>query len=262
MRIPKKTHELIRQNEQIVKKSQKHDANLQKNSILYFQIGLIVCLFGAYSLFEMKFETTILPEVVMKISDDQFAEVSVDKFKVYVEPKAEIKPKPKKKVLLTKDPIIVDDTHAMEKALGIDTPDSKEVIDSDFVPPVTEIDEEVDVDYIRVEQVPIYPGCEKKKTNDQRRKCMSEKITKLVQRKFNTSIGDGLGLSGKQVIQTQFKIDKTGYVTDIKVRGTRTELEKEAQRVINKIPEMTPGKQRDKNVGVIYSLPIVFMVHN
>jgi len=262
MRIPKKTHELIRQNEQIVKKSQKHDANLQKNSTLYFQIGLIVCLLGAYGLFEMKFETYIPPEIVMDITDNPYTEISVDKFKVYVEPKTEVKPKTKKKVLLIKNPIIVDNDHAIKEALGIDTPDSTEPIDPSSVPPVTEIIEAVEVDFISVEQVPIYPGCEKKKTNEARRKCMSDKITKLVQKKFNTSIGDNLGLSGKQVIRTEFKIDKTGHVTDVKVRGPRSELEKEAQRVINKIPEMTPGKQRDKSVGVIYSLPIVFMVEN
>ena len=39
-----------------VKKSQKHDANLQKNSSLYFQIGLILCLLGTYALFEMQFQ--------------------------------------------------------------------------------------------------------------------------------------------------------------------------------------------------------------
>ncbi|WOD42093.1 energy transducer TonB [Hwangdonia lutea] len=258
----KKNHELIRQNEQTVKKSQKHDANLQKNSIIYFQIGLIVCLLGAYGLFEMKFETTIPKEVVMKIDGDQFTEVSVDKFKVYVEPKAESKPKTEKKVLLIKKPIIVDDDYTINKALGIDTPDSAEPVDTDFVPAVTKIDEEVEVDFIKVEQVPIYPGCEKKKTNDDKRKCMSDKLTKLIQKKFNTGVADDLGLSGKQVIRTQFKIDKTGHVTDVKVRGTHPELEKEAQRVINKIPDMTPGKQRDESVSVIYALPIVFKVQN
>ena len=38
MKTPKKTLDLIRQNEQVVKKSQKHDANLQKNSVLFFQV--------------------------------------------------------------------------------------------------------------------------------------------------------------------------------------------------------------------------------
>lgn len=91
---------------------------------------------------------------------------------------------------------------------------------------------------------------------------MSEKITKLIQRKFDTGLGGVLGLSGKQVIRTQFKIDKTGHVIDVKVRGTHPSLEKEAKRVINIIPEMKPGKQGNNNVGVIYSLPIIFEVQN
>jgi len=55
MSTPKKSHDTIRQNGQVVQKSQKHDANLQKNSTLYFQVGLIVCLLAAYGLLEMKF---------------------------------------------------------------------------------------------------------------------------------------------------------------------------------------------------------------
>lgn len=259
-----KTHELIRQNEKIVKKSQKHDANLQKNSTLYFQVGLILCLLGAYSLFEMEFETQI-PEVAKVLEIDDYDEVSIDNFKVYEEPKAEVKPKTKKKVLLIDEPKIVDDDHVIKETLGIDTPEqnttSDPVVDPNALN-VIDVPEPDDVPFTLIEKVPVYPGCESKKTNDAKRKCMSDKITKLVQRKFDTNLGGELGLSGKQVIHTQFKIDKTGHVIDIKTRATHPDLEKEAERVINKIPEMTPGKQRDKNVGVIYNLPIIFQVHN
>jgi protein TonB len=71
---------------------------------------------------------------------------------------------------------------------------------------------------------------------------MSEKISKLIRKKFNPDLADGLGLSGKQKIDVQFKIDKTGKVTDIKTRAPHARLEKEAERVINKIPQMTPGR--------------------
>jgi protein TonB len=39
-------------------------------------------------------------------------------------------------------------------------------------------------------------------------------------------------------------------------------LEQEAKEVIGKLPKMTPGKQRGKAVGVLYSLPILFQVDN
>lgn len=258
---PKKTHELIRQNEQIVKKPQKHDANLQKNSTLYFQMGLIVCLLMAYGLVEMKFETKIstyadLPD----FEEPTYIDIPVIKT---VKPTFN-EPVKKEQSKSQKFEEVPDDTPHLPFE---DKPTKKPV--EDVNPPIDSKDfdvipvpEEVDVPIALVEQVPIYPGCEKKKTNDDRRKCMSEKLTKLIKKKFNTGIGDDLGLSGKQVIRTQFKIDKSGHVTDIKVRGTHPELEKEAQRVVNKIPDMTPGKQRDKNVGVSYTLPIVFMVQN
>ena len=72
----KKTHELIRQNEKLVKKTQKHDVNLQKNSVLYFQAGVIVCLLAAYWLLEMKFET-VIPNytVVVPNEPDVFREI-------------------------------------------------------------------------------------------------------------------------------------------------------------------------------------------
>jgi len=37
-------------------------------------------------------------------------------------------------------------------------------------------------------------------------------------------------------------------------------LEKEAIRVVNMIPDMTPGKQRGRPVGVKYTLPITLIV--
>jgi len=262
MRNPKETHELIRQNEQIVKKPQKHDANLQKNSTIYFQIGLILCLFMVYGLFEMKFETELPKETVMAF-DSEPEEIRIENFKIYVEPIKEVQPEPKKSTKVIDKITQIEDDDPVKEVLNIKTPDENitpsPVEIKDIIVGKAPIDE-TPVDFVSVEEVPIYPGCENKKTNKDKRKCMSEKITKLVQKKFDTNLGDELGLSGKQVIRTQFKIDKTGHVTDIKTRGTHPDLEKEAQRVINTLPEMTPGKQRDKNVGVIYTLPIVFSV--
>jgi protein TonB len=44
----------------------------------------------------------------------------------------------------------------------------------------------------------------------------------------------------------------------VRARAPHPRLEKEAVEVVQSLPNMTPGKQRGKPVGVLYSLPIVF----
>jgi protein TonB len=259
MNNPKKTHELIRQNEQIVEKSQKHDANLQKNSTIYFQIGLIVCLLTVYGLFEMNFQTTIPPVVDLMPPDEPvYVHIPEVKPKVldFVEPLEQQKIKSSENFKQ-----VIDDTPLKDILKDIEPT-------KDFVPtletgkvivPDEPIDEPL-VHFLRIEQVPIYPGCEKAKDNEERKQCMSEKITKLIQRKFDGSIASDYGLIGKQKIDIQFTIDKTGHITDVITRSPHPKLDEEAERVINILPTMLPGKQRDKPVGVIYNLPIVFEV--
>lgn len=111
-----------------------------------------------------------------------------------------------------------------------------------------------------IEKVPVYPGCEGLLTNQEKKQCMSEEISRFIAEKFDTSIAGFLGLTGRQRILVIFKIDKTGQVIDVRSRAPYKELEAEAIRVISALPKMTPGMQYGKNVTVPYSLPIVFSV--
>ena len=77
---------------------------------------------------------------------------------------------------------------------------------------------------IDVEKVPIYPGCEGLTTNAELRQCMSKKIGRLIQRKFNTDLAESLGLTGKQNIYVQFKIDKSGNISEIKASTKHIKL--------------------------------------
>ena len=124
---------------------------------------------------------------------------------------------------------------------------------------VVEMEEGIEVPFAVIENVPIFPGCDKG-NNDAKKKCMSQEITKFVQRKFNTGLAGDLGLSGRQRISVIFKIDKSGSVVGVRARAPHPRLEKEATRVINLLPDMKPGKQRGEAVIVSYSLPIIFQV--
>ncbi|WP_299364878.1 energy transducer TonB [Winogradskyella sp.] len=264
MKNSKKNINSVGQSATDVRKSQKHDANLQKNSTLYFQIGLILCLLGTYSLFEMQFQNKkIIPDIAIP---NEMATIDVAP-NYQVEIIEDKKPEPKVErstTLIDKFKEVKDDTPDLEKEIF--TPDTPKKTKEPFkVDDIEFIEQPVDlppVDFIKVEKVPVYPGCEKKKTNEEKRTCMSKKIAKLVNRKFNTGIAERYGITGFQKIDTQFTVDKHGNITDIKIRSPHPALDKEARRVIDKIPSMIPGYQRNTPVGVIYNLPIKFEIRN
>ncbi|RMB59063.1 blaR1 peptidase M56 [Dokdonia sinensis] len=135
-----------------------------------------------------------------------------------------------------------------------------EIIEVVEVQEVDDFDPNLDIPFAVIDNVPVFPGCESAGDNTARKKCMSESISKMVNRSFNTKLGSDLGLSGINRIFVQFKIDKNGNVTNVQSRAPHPELETEAERVIKLLPQMKPGLQKGKEVGVLYSLPITFKV--
>lgn len=73
-------------------------------------------------------------------------------------------------------------------------------------------------------------------------------------------MAEKLGLAGTQHVTVIFEIVKDGSKSDIKARAAHPGLEKEAIRVIEALPKMTPRKQRGKTVTVRYRVPIEFQV--
>ena len=244
----------------------KHDVNLKSNSTLYFQIGLILCLLATYGLFEMKFQKLLYNPGTERIEDETTVFYIPN---IQVEPdvvvKKEVQPIRQLAVLTSKAPIIKPNDFVIKDPVEIVTSES---IPADVAPtpnppkvepPIVETTNKP-FNMKDVEKVPVFPGCESAKNNEERMACMSEKLTKLIQKKFNTDLAHELGLSGVQKIQVQFRIDDKGRVTDIKTRSPYSQLEKEAERVVSKIPVMTPGMQRNTPVSVMYYLPIAFQV--
>ena len=65
------------------------------------------------------------------------------------------------------------------------------------------------------------------------------------------------GTQGRVIIR--FIVHETGKVTDVSiVRSLDPVLDEEAVRVVNRMPDWTPGKQDGKQVSVYYTLPISF----
>lgn len=114
---------------------------------------------------------------------------------------------------------------------------------------------------LKYDEFPVYPGCEKNITNETLLKCMTNKVRRHISKKFNWNISDRLGIPpGKKRIYVMFKIDKNGFVRDIKSRAPHRLLENETIRVISKLPRMKPAKLNGKEVDIKISLPISFIV--
>ena len=68
-----------------------------------------------------------------------------------------------------------------------------------------------------------------------------------------------MGIQGRVFVQ--FMIGKDGNISGIRTRGPDKNLEREANRIIGKLPKMTPGKQRGRPVRVPFSIPITFRLN-
>ena len=235
------------------KKNPKSDLN--RRSMIFFQLGMILILFITWSAIENKtYDKSQITQDMLNLGDELDEDIPITDQNIPPPPPP---PPPAPEVI----EVIEDDDDIEETIIeSAEVNQEEEIVEIDDI---EEADEEIsDVPFSVIENVPIYPGCEKKKNNAEKKKCMSEKVMKFVQKKFNTDLAGDLGLEGRQRISVQFKIDKNGNVVNVRARAPHPKLEQEAVKVVNALPKMIPGKQRGKAVGVLYSLPILFQVEN
>jgi len=230
-------------------------ADVSRNGSIYFAVGLALMLFLTYSTINYKtYDKSLIDIGKLDLDAELDEEIPlIDQLK----PPPPPPPPPAAPEVIE---IVEDEEEIEETVIESTETDQDEEIEVEDIE-VEEVYEDVEVPFSVIENVPEYPGCEKG-SNTEKRKCMSAKIAKFVQRKFNTDLAGDLGLSGRQRISVIFKIDKSGNVTGVRSRAPHPRLEKEAARVINLLPKMKPGRQRGKAVIVPYSLPITFQVQD
>lgn len=247
-------------------REEKKKTNIVWNSRLFFQIGLIMGLLATFFIMEMDFEIkkhTYTAKEGITIEEPSMVQYTLEKPKpVPIKEKQEIKPQPRKKEVVLSEVIKVDPTNSVETVdtdvaptdqplVAIEVP----VIKTPVVPKASEKPGSI----LGVEFAPVFPGCESAATNQEKIACMSSKVSAFISKKFDTEKFSGLD-SGTKNITVQFTIDASGYVTDVKARADNALLQKEATRVVEKLPKMRPGRQGITNVPVLYSIPILFRV--
>ena len=110
-----------------------------------------------------------------------------------------------------------------------------------------------------VETPPTFPGC--KGSAREKKDCFSKNIKKFLYKKFDAGVIDNIDLnSGKKRINVSFIVDRFGRVTHVRARAPHEDLEKEAIRVVKKLPKMLAAKQNGKPIGVSFSVPITVVV--
>ena len=223
------------------KKSPKSD--LTKNTKLYFAIGLCLMVFVSWRLIEWKtYDKSAIDIDTLNIQDDDDEEVPLtEQLKTPPPPP----PPPAPEIIE-----VVEDEEEVEETVIESTETTQEEVIEDVE--VLEEDLDADVPFAIIEDVPLFPGCENIKKSE-RRKCFQDKIQRHIAKNFRyPEIAQEMGIQGR--VHVQFIISKDGSITGIQSRGPDKNLEKEANRIISKLPKMIPGKQRD----VLFVCPLVF----
>ena len=231
-------------------------ADLRKKTVLFLQIGLIVVLLFSYLMINLKTYDTKQAKVEQWDPIEMAEEEAIPITKVQEDlPPPKPKDPPVIELIPDESPDTEDEIETTETSLDdiIEVDEIIEAPDDDPVEPVP---------FEFIEDVPIFPGCESLNDNEERKACMSEKISRFISKRFDTGLGEDLGLSGINRVTIMFEIDKNGEVNNVKARGPHKLLEEEGKRVIKLLPKMEPGKQRGKPVPVRYVIPISFKVQN
>ena len=231
-------------------------ANVGRNSLLYFSIGLALMLFLTnFAINYKNYDKSLIDIGQLNLDDELDEEVPITE-------QIQTPPPPPPPPAAPEVIEVVEDEEEVEETVieSTETSQEEEIVEVEEVE-VEEVEEDVEVPFAVIENVPVFPGCEKG-NNDAKKACMNQKMNDFIRKKFNTELAQELGLSGIQQIRVFFKIDKTGDIVDVQVRAPHPSLEKEARRVIGLLPKMQPGKQRGKAVRVPYYLPIKFQVQD
>ena len=229
------------------KKNDKVD--LSKNSGLYFATGLALILFISWQAIEWKtYDKDLYGYEALNVDEEDDEDIPITE-QLKTPPPPPPPPPPAPEVI----EVVEDEEEVEETVIESTETNEEEIVE---IVEVEEEFEEVDVPFAVIEDVPIFPGCEKV-DKSQRRDCFQEQMNKHIRKNFRyPEIAQEMGIQGR--VYVNFIIAKDGQITNIRMRGPDKNLEKEAQRIISKLPSMIPGKQRGRPVRVPFSIPIVF----
>jgi len=240
------------------------NANLESKRAGFFQLGIIVATGLSLAAFEYttfdKKETSIVGTRINDVQEEMVLDIKKPEPKP--EPPKHNRPNPNPNPNPNSNPItgttVVINNNPTNPNPPVIIGDSFNV----YVPPVDPVFEPEE--FTIVEDWPYFP--EFKKVEPKEGETIPEARKRMTEKKMYQIFGEHIvypvvprtiGVQGK--VHVSFRINKQGEIDDIKIaKGVHPDLDKEAMRIVSKLPKMEPGRQRGKEVNVRYTIPIKF----
>ena len=223
-------------------------SDLRNYSSLLFAFGLCIVLLVSWRAIEAKTYENKYGYESLNVDDDDDEEIPItEQLKTPPPPP----PPPAPEIIE-----VVEDEEEIEETIIESTETDQEEIVEEVE--VMEEEMEMDIPFAIIEDVPLFPGCERV-AKSKRRDCFQEKMNKHIRRNFRyPEKAQEMGIQGRVFVM--FTIGSDGSIINIRTRGPHSILEREANRIISLLPKMTPGTQKGRPVRVPFSIPIQFIL--
>ncbi len=227
-----------------MEKKKNPKADLEKSRSIFFLIGLIVALGAVFTAFNISTETSKVGVL------DGVTEVFFEEDEVMI-----TRPEDKKEVIMPKQQQVIEELVIVDNGT---TDDGDIFIDSeadqnttyDIVQTVAlekekEVEPDIPLDF--ASKMPVFPGGELGLM-----KYISDHVD-------YPPLAREQGIEGKVYIR--FCVTKFGTVDRVSIaRGADPILDKEALKVVSKLPKWQPGENGGRKVSVWYTVPINFVL--
>ena len=184
-------------------------ADLSKNSTTYFLIGLVLILFIVWRAIELKTYERDIELDRLSVMDDDEEDIPVTEMKITPPP-----PPPPPPAAPQVIEVVEDEEEVEETVIESTETDQEEIIE---VEEIEVEDDDIEVPFAVIEDIPIFPGCEKVSKKKQR-DYFQEKINKHIRKNFRyPEITPEMGKQGR--VYVSFIIGKDGKVIMVQPRG-------------------------------------------
>lgn len=213
------------------------DADLEAKRVGFFGLGIVIAasvVLMAFTFSSIELETIAKNDVeVNKIEDEIIEEM------IFNEP-----PPPPPPPAAVIPPPVIEEVEEVEDDVEVEVID---VVDESLVDLDAEPEEEAEEIVAQVYDVvaisPEYPGG-------------PGEMAVFIQENFEyPEMAREMGEQG--TIWVEFVVYSDGKIKDVKVvKGVSESLDREAKRIVNRMPKWKPGEQAGKKVNVRYTIPI------